>query len=198
MSVTPPGSLSSADAARGAADVDALLASLDHPHIAAIQALRAIIRAVDPRISESIKWNAPSFATTEHFATFHLRAKSGVLVVLHCGARARPGTALRAGIDDPEGLLEWRGPDRATVMFADEADVTARRAAFTAVIRQWIGFILKLPALHRARCQSTWCRGRPGRTHRSRARGGRRSPRAISSSSRPQSSRAVAGARRIP
>lgn len=141
MTPTPSRSAPASGGARTAADVDALLSSLDHPRIEAIQALRAMILAVDPRIGESVKWNAPSFATTEHFATFHLRAKSGVQVVLHCGARARPGTILRGGIDDPEGLLEWRAPDRATVTFVDEADVPARQEAFVAVIRQWIGFI---------------------------------------------------------
>ena len=61
---------------RGAPEVDALLARLDHPAHATIQALRALILDADPRIAESVKWNAPSFATTEYFATFHLRART--------------------------------------------------------------------------------------------------------------------------
>ena len=126
---------------RAEADVEALLASLDHPRIEEIHTLRALIRGADPRITESVKWNAPSFATTEHFATFHLRAKAGVQVVLHLGAKPQAGTTLRAGVDDPSGLLEWRGPDRATVTFADRADVAARRDAFVAVLRQWIAFV---------------------------------------------------------
>lgn len=122
-------------------DVDALLAALDHPRIEEIQALRALIRGADPRITESVKWNAPSFATTEHFATFHLRAKAGVQVVLHLGAKPQPDTPLRAGIADPSGLLDWRGPDRATVTFADAADIAARQDAFMAVLRQWLAFV---------------------------------------------------------
>lgn len=130
-------------AGRGApeSDVAALLDALAHPQRAEIDELRRIIRAVDPRVTESIKWNAPSFATTEHFATFHLRAKHGIQVVLHLGAKARPGTAVRDAIADPAGLLEWRAADRATVSFRDEADVAGKAPAFAALLRQWITFV---------------------------------------------------------
>jgi hypothetical protein len=121
--------------------VDALLAALSHPHVAEIQAVRAIILAAAPGVRESVKWNAPSFATTEYFATFHLRAKAGVQVVLHLGAKPRPDAGLRAGVADPAGLLEWRGPDRATVSFRDLADVDAKTTAFAEVIRQWVTFV---------------------------------------------------------
>ncbi|MDH5829038.1 hypothetical protein QFW80_00675 [Luteimonas sp. M1R5S18] len=57
------------------AAVDALMATLTHPHKASIEALRAAILAVDPSIAEGVKWNAPSFRTHEYFATFHLRAR---------------------------------------------------------------------------------------------------------------------------
>ena len=100
-----------------------------------------MIRDADPRIRESVKWNAPSYATTEHFATFHLRGKAGVQVVLHLGAKPKPGTTVRASIDDPAGLLEWRGPDRATATFTNLAEVRARKAAFTAVLRHWLRFV---------------------------------------------------------
>jgi hypothetical protein len=123
-----------------AGSVDALLAALDHPHAAAIARLRALILAVDPRITESVKWNAPSFATTDHFATFHLRAKAGVQVVLHLGAKPRP-TGVRAEIDDPAGLLEWRAADRATVTFRDRADVEGKAAPFAELLGRWIEFV---------------------------------------------------------
>ncbi|HEX6057456.1 MAG TPA: DUF1801 domain-containing protein [Gemmatimonadaceae bacterium] len=123
------------------AEVAALLADLQHPREAEIRALRAIILAAAPGIAESVKWNAPSYATTEHFATFHLRSKAGVQVVLHLGAKARPGVDLRTVVADPAGLLEWRGADRATVTFRDLADIEAKRAAFTAVVRQWLDHV---------------------------------------------------------
>ncbi len=123
------------------AEVEAFLASLEHPLKREFLALRAIIRAVDPRIAESIKWNAPSFSTSEHFATFHLRNKAGVQVVLHLGAKPRPDTGMRDAINDPLGLLQWRGADRATVSFRDLQEIEAKQAAFADIIRQWIAFV---------------------------------------------------------
>jgi hypothetical protein len=46
--------------------VDDFLATLDHPRKRQIVALRQIILGADPRISEGIKWNAPSFRTSEY------------------------------------------------------------------------------------------------------------------------------------
>jgi len=90
----------------------------------------------DPGISEGIKWNAPSFRISEHFATFHLKAKDGVQLILHFGAKKRDGASPRTAIADPESLLEWLGPDRASVRFRDDKEIAARRSAFRKVVRQ--------------------------------------------------------------
>ena len=135
------GKSSAAKRAAPPADVDAFVAALDHPHADAIRALRAIILGVDPRVAAEIKWNAPSFRTSEHFATFQLRAREGVQLILHFGARKRPELPSRAAIRDPGGLLEWLAPDRASVRFRDDADVKARRPAFEAVLRDWIAHV---------------------------------------------------------
>jgi hypothetical protein len=119
-------------------DVDAFIAALDHPHKPEILALRQVILGADPAIAEGIKWNAPSFRTSEWFGTFHLRAKEGVQVILHLGAKKRADAGEIAAIADPEGLLEWLAADRATVKFSDLADVEARGPAFAAVVRRWI------------------------------------------------------------
>lgn len=117
--------------------VDAYMAALDHPCKAEVEALRRIITGVDPRVAEGVKWNAPSWRLDEYFATTHLRAKQGIGVILHLGAKTRAPSSNPA-IDDPDGLLEWLGPDRARVAFADMADLRRRQAAFEAVLRQWI------------------------------------------------------------
>lgn len=119
-------------------EVETFLAALDHPRKAEILALRQIILGADPRIGEGIKWNAPSFRTGEWFGTFHLRAKDGVQVILHFGAKKRDGFAPRTAIEDPESLLEWLADDRAAAKFRDLADVQAKQFAFASVIQQWI------------------------------------------------------------
>ena len=123
-------------------DVEAFLAALDHPFKAEILAVRETILGADPSIGEEIKWNAPSFRTTEHFATLHLRAKDGVQVILHRGARKRDDAGFSAdAIDDPDGLLEWLAADRATVKFRNREEMDARRSAFVGIVRQWIRYV---------------------------------------------------------
>lgn len=99
-------------------------------------ALCALIRGADARVTESIKWNAPSFAITSHFAT--LRAQPALLqVVLHTDATPR-GKPRAITVDDPEGLLTWAAKDRALATFTDAADVKRRGSAFVAILRAWI------------------------------------------------------------
>jgi len=111
------------------------MSSLEHPCKAEIQAIRRIIRGVDPSIVEGVKWNAPSFRTTEYFATTHLRAKSGVGVIFHLGAKVRKTPSFR--IDDPEGMLKWLGKDRAMVTFTGMNEIRAGKAALERIVRQW-------------------------------------------------------------
>ncbi len=121
--------------------VDVFMAGLDHPFKGEIEHLRALIRRVDPSIAEGIKWNAPSFRTSEYFATINLRAKVGVGVILHLGAKARALPVGSLAISDPEHLLQWLAPDRATVNFADSHGPQAKAAAFQDIVRQWITYV---------------------------------------------------------
>ena len=73
--------------------VDTFIESLAHPHKDAVPAVRAVILAADPAIGEGIRWNVPSFRTSEYFATMHLRMKAGIGVILHFGARKKIGRA---------------------------------------------------------------------------------------------------------
>ncbi|MCS5720365.1 DUF1801 domain-containing protein [Herbiconiux sp. CPCC 205763] len=123
--------------------VDALVAGLVSPREADIQRLRSIIRATDARITESVKWNSPSYAlartdgTAIDFATLNLRPGNTVRVVLHTGAKPDPAHP-ELVIDDPDGLLKWLGRNRAIVAFADTGALDARAEGFGAALRQWI------------------------------------------------------------
>ena len=141
MAVKAPRTQTPKRAASAPGDVEAFLASLEYPFKPELLALRKLILGAHPSISEGIKWNAPSFRTTEFFATFQLRAKDGVQVILHRGAKKRDTPASGLALADPASLLEWLGPDRASVKFRDGKDIQARGAAFADVIRQWLAFV---------------------------------------------------------
>lgn len=120
-----------------AGGVGEFLEALEHPRKAEIEVLRSLILATDSRVQEEIKWNAPSFFITEHFATFKLQPVETVQLVLHTGAKVRP-EARAIDIDDPAGLLTWAAKDRCIATFTDMNDVETKRSAFTSIIQQWI------------------------------------------------------------
>lgn len=130
---------------RSAADttpaVDAFIAALDHPFKPEVEAIRQAILSVDPAIAEGIKWNAPSFRTTEYFATVNLREKKGIGVILHLGAKVRDLPPDGVVVDDPAQLLKWLGKDRAMVVFQHLQDFEAKWTVFAAVIRSWIAYV---------------------------------------------------------
>lgn len=121
--------------------VSAFMLALDHRFKKEIEVLRRIILAAHPSIAEGIKWNVPSFRTTEYFATMHLRAKDGIGIILHLGAKARGPAAPKVEIKDPGGLLQWLGKDRAMVVFADAKDINAKRRLLDTVLKEWIRFV---------------------------------------------------------
>lgn len=129
------------DTPRTAPEVYTYLENLEHPQKPTLMLLRQLILDVDPEIHEGIKWNAPSFRTSDWFATLNLRARSGeqhVWLILHTGAKQKASPDAAAAIPDPAGLLEWLGKDRAVVTFTDTADIANKREPLQAILRAWV------------------------------------------------------------
>lgn len=131
----------SGEGAAGTAEfdaVEAVAASLPPAQAELLVELRGLMRELDPAISEGIKWRVPSWRTHEWFATTHLRVPQGLGLILHFGAKPRPVPAEGLGIEDPQGLLEWLGRDRAMLHFVDTAAFAHQRADALALLRQWL------------------------------------------------------------
>ena len=71
------------DSKNDADKVNEYMNKLEHPLKPEIEALRIIIRNASPKISERIKWNAPSYYYKEDLATFNPRATNHVHIVFH-------------------------------------------------------------------------------------------------------------------
>lgn len=139
MTLQTPKPVRKTTAAGPVETVDEFMAKLKHPHHAAIEELRRVIRDVDPSIAEGVKGNAPSFRTTDYFATIHLRANDGIGIVLHLGAKVRETPSFQ--LQDPRGLMKWLAKDRALISFSGMEDVKAHAAAIQAVVRQWVASV---------------------------------------------------------
>jgi hypothetical protein len=118
--------------------VSEFLRELEHPLKPEIEAVRRIILGVSPEIREGIKWNAPSFRTTEYFATFFLRDKDRVQLIFHLGAKVKDNSTAGMQIADPAGLIEWLAKERCFVTLGRGKDIQANRAALEAIVRSWI------------------------------------------------------------
>lgn len=110
--------------------VDAYMRDVDHPFKAEMEAVRKIILAAGPQLSERIKWNAPSFYFKDDFAAFNPRASEYVhLIVLFPGG---------AGMDEHGSLLEGKHKDRREAKFFGMDDVVAKKSALERLVRRWV------------------------------------------------------------
>ncbi|MET0714960.1 MAG: DUF1801 domain-containing protein [Mycetocola sp.] len=118
-------------------ETDRYLAKSSQALKGALAELCDIIRALDPRIDESIKWNAPSFSISDHFATTGFSPAGAIRLVLHTGA-TKLAAPLVLDIEDAGLPLDWKGTDRAVLTFTSEEDVHDKADALRSVLRQWI------------------------------------------------------------
>jgi hypothetical protein len=121
--------------------VEAFLRASTHPLTPEIERVRGVILGVSPTISEAIKWNAPSFKTTDFFATFHLRSTSSVQLVFHMGAKAKATAQTGLEIEDPTKLCKWLAKDRCLVELGTGEALVSRLPAFAELVRQWLRWL---------------------------------------------------------
>lgn len=126
----------SGNSASGGKSVEAYLAALDHPQKATVERLRRAILAIDPRITEEVKWNAPSFKLDDHFATFKLHPPTQVQLVLHTGAKAeKPPRQLDL---DASKLIKRAAPDRCILTLKPSETTGETEAEVVRLVRQWV------------------------------------------------------------
>lgn len=107
-------------------DVDAWFEKKRHPMEEAMQAVRAVTLAADPRIEESIKWSTPTYSYKGNIFSFN-PAKKFVSLLFHTGAHI-PG-----GHPSLEGDTETAR----VIRFADVEDVNSRSDELTEVLVSW-------------------------------------------------------------
>jgi hypothetical protein len=125
--------------AKPAETVDAFMARLEHPRKDEIARLRQGIRALDPPVTERIKWNAPSFcnASGDDRVTFSLQPGDRFDLILHRGSKRRDDTDSFT-FADPTGRVRWAAPDRGVLTFADEADLDTRWTDTIDLVGRWM------------------------------------------------------------
>lgn len=108
--------------------VDAWFETYVNPQIDLVQAVRRVILGTDPRITETIKWKAPTFMYRGNLASFYPKSAQHVSLMFHRGA----------ALPDPTGLLEGDGDTSRVARFHDREDLAAKEEALRGLVRAWI------------------------------------------------------------
>jgi hypothetical protein len=109
-------------------DVDAWFARYDNPQKALVEAVREVSLSADERVTETIKWQAPTFVYRGNIASFFPKATKHVSLMFHTGA----------ALPDPHGILEGDGAVSRVVKVTDTADLSAKAEALRGLVRSWI------------------------------------------------------------
>ena len=114
--------------------VSAYMAQLNHPLKAESAILRSIIQKANKKLSERIKWNAPSYhINNTDLLTFNFGDKKSIRIIFHHPAIVKIKSA----------LLEGDYKDRRIVYFKDAATVKSGKKELQHIIQQLTAFIDK-------------------------------------------------------
>jgi uncharacterized protein YdhG (YjbR/CyaY superfamily) len=112
-----------------ATQVASYMQTLDHPLKPEIERLREILKSADERLSERIKWNAPSYHLDGvDIVTFGplMRKKDEILLVFH-----HPKI-----VEVSSSILEGNYKDRRLVTFRNITEVEERALELVRIIRE--------------------------------------------------------------
>jgi len=98
-----------------------------------------MIAAALPEAAQRVKWSAPSFAIAgRDIITLNLPPRGdAVRVVVHRGAKAVDTRTGTRALEDASDRVVWASDQRATVTFADAADLAASAEWFVSLCRKW-------------------------------------------------------------
>lgn len=108
--------------------VDAWLKAYENPQKELVEKVREVILSTDERVSEDIKWQAPTFMYKGNIASFFPKAKKNVTLMFHTGA----------SINDPDNLLEGDGATSRVARFHSVEDLDEKRSSLEKIIQAWI------------------------------------------------------------
>jgi hypothetical protein len=109
-------------------DVDAWFQRYDNPQKDLVDAVRRAILDADDRVTETIKWQAPTFMYRGNIASFFPKSKAHVSLMFHTGA----------SLPDPHRLLEGDGDVSRVAKFVDADDLERKKPALQELVRAWV------------------------------------------------------------
>jgi len=107
------------------------MTQLEHPLKSEIEAVREIIKNTDGKISERIKWAAPSYYYKEDLVTFNHRAQEHVHLIFH-----HPNIEK---INSP--ILEGNFVSRRMTYLRNMEEIETHKAEIESILKQLIAYL---------------------------------------------------------
>lgn len=119
--------------------------ALTHPLKAEADALRAILLGLKtPKLKESVKWNAPSYAVSStHCLTFNFGDRKSIRLIFHCDTARKEAKGAPPAFDDDTGLLAWQSDIRAIAAFRTMEEVEAAKKVLPGLVRRWVSEVIE-------------------------------------------------------
>ncbi len=108
-------------------DVDAWLDAYDNPMKPVVAAMRDAILAADARVTETIKWQAPTFVYNGNIASFFPKSKKHASLMFHKGA----------DISGDFRYLTGDGKEARSFKVGDMDDLSTKQDELQQIIRAW-------------------------------------------------------------
>lgn len=99
-----------------------------HPFKQEIETLRNIIKQANKKISERVKWNAPSYFYIKDMAAFNLHQQKFVQLIF----------IFPYGLIPENDLLKGNWKDRREARFYDMNDIKAKKAVLEKTVKEWV------------------------------------------------------------
>ncbi len=108
-------------------DVDAWLDAYDNPMKPVVAAMREAILDADDRVTEAIKWQAPTFIYKGNIASFFPKSRKHASLMFHKGAE----------ITGTFPNLQGDGKEARSFKVADLQDLENKRDELTGIVKAW-------------------------------------------------------------
>jgi len=118
---------------------DEFLTDLSEERRQQVEALRTIIKSVNPELTEHIKWNSPSYVLDgEDRITFNMHYPDQTMLLIHMGATRKETKKADPIMKDETGLIKWNSDIRGTLAFSSLDDIVNSKADITKVLSAWL------------------------------------------------------------
>lgn len=115
-----------------------LVNQFNHPKVELINAIRQWVLSTSPDLSESVKWNSPTFSIgQEDRITLRIQPPPVVQLIFHRGSKKRPQPPQKL-IQDPSNLLTWKEHDRALINLTSTVHLDTIQSELSKLLVNWI------------------------------------------------------------